>query len=523
LRYAINMANSNADLSNRIVFQPGLTGTITLTQGKLVVNKALAILGPGADRLTVSGNHQSGVLDIEAPASQTVFVSDVTIAEGTGAGQAEFGLLAGGGLFNATAMLVLERTLFARNTLPPDHWSGSALFNWHGIATLNDSIITNNQAGGATIGNEGTMAIHASTVSANQAGLSITNSSFATMTLDHSTIADNEGYVVNLGTLTMTACTVTGNSGFYGALENVYRATVTDSTFLNNHGGTWCGGIANTAGDLTISGSTLAGNTAGYGGGGVYINGGNVNITNSTISGNAVFFWGGGIYCDAGFLQMTSSTIAFNATTLPFHDPDFGGGGVYAEARRVVLRNTLVADNTTVDNGPDVLGSVLSLGYNLVGQSDGSSGWGATDRTGISSAPIDPRLGPLQDNGGPTPTHALLGGSPALQAGDPTLIDSLDQRGSARGLGGPYFIPSDIGAFSAASATQFLVLAPSSALVGEPFAVTVVALDRWGNVASTYTGTVHFSSTDLFAVLPDDTAFSPDDAGVHTFNPTFPR
>ena len=118
LRYCIDTANSNADLSNRIVFQPGLTGTVTLTQGKLVVTKPLEIDGPGADRLTVSGNHHSGVFDIEAPAGQTVLLSGLTIADGTGAGQDQFRFTAGGGLFNDAANLVLERTTFSGNMVP---------------------------------------------------------------------------------------------------------------------------------------------------------------------------------------------------------------------------------------------------------------------------------------------------------------------------------------------------------------------------------------------------------------------
>jgi hypothetical protein len=520
LRYAIDTANSNADLSNRIVFQPGLTGTITLTQGKLVVSKPLGIFGPGADLSTISGNHQSGVLDIEAPAGQTVFLSDVTIADGTGAGRAELGLPAGGGLFNDAATLVLERTMFSRNTLPFEHWGGGALFNWHGIVTLNDSVIEDTGAGDApsdAIRNAGTMAIHDSTVSATvTSGGTIIND--RTMTLGHCTIADNGGWIANFGSLTMTACAVTGNNGYYGGISNYNRATVTDSTFLNNHSRVWGGAIANIYGNLTISGSTIAGNTAGYGGGGVYADGGQLSMTNSTVSGNVVQFFGGGIYYNSGFLEVTSSTIAFNDTTVHASGLELGGGGVYAEDGRALLRNTIVADNTTAQDEPDVLGSMLSLGYNLIGQTDASSGWVATDRTGTADAPLDPRLGPLQDNGGPTPTHALLAGSPALHAGDPAVLMTLDQRGSVRV--GSVGTPTDIGAFEAGQATQFRLLAPASVGAGQPFALTVVALDRWGNVASTYTGTVHLSSTDLFAQLPDDTAFSGDDAGAHTFSIT---
>jgi hypothetical protein len=520
LRYCIEQSNSNHDLSNHIVFQPGVTGTITLTHGKLVVTKPLAILGPGADLLTVSGNHQSGVLDIEAPAGQTVLLSDVTMADGTGAGE-QFGLPAGGGLFNDAATVVLDRTVFSRNAVASGSLNaagGGAIFNAQGIVMLNASVITGNQAGmapGVAIRNLGSMAVNDSTVSANPGGLNGTIANDGTMTLDRCAIADNGNDIVNNGTLTMNACTVTGNTSFVGGgLHNVGRATVADSRFMNNHATNSGGALENDLGQLTISGSTLAGNTALYGGG-ILIFNGQLQLTNSTLSGNTAQRQGGGIYYNGGVLEVASCTIVFNVTTQHFALDEWGGGGVYAEDGRALLRNTIVADNRTAQDGPDVLGPMLSLGYNLVGQTDFSSGWVATDLTGTADTPLDPRLGPLQDNGGPTPTHALLAGSPALRAGDPAVLMTLDQRGSVRA--GFLGSPTDIGAFEAGQATQFLVAAPAGAVAGEPFALTVVALDQWGNRASTYAGTVHFSSTDLFALLPDDTTFAADDAGAHSF------
>jgi hypothetical protein len=88
-----------------------------------------------------------------------------------------------------------------------------------------------------------------------------------------------------------------------------------------------------------------------------------------------------------------------------------------------------------------VAGPVTSLGYNLVGQADGSSGWVGSDLTGTSASPLDPLLGPLQDNGGPSQTMALLEGSPAIGAGDPQGTPAVDQRGVARGS------PPSIGAY----------------------------------------------------------------------------
>jgi hypothetical protein len=561
LRYCIDTANSNADLSNRIVFQPGLAGTITLTQGKLVVTKPLEIDGPGADLLTVSGNQQSGVFDIEAPAGRTVLLADLTIADGTGAGRDQFGATVGGGLFNDAATLILEHTTFSRNSVPFVDFGtggGGAIFNCHGTVTLTDSILTDNQAGsdgthgapGGAIENQGTMVVHRSTISGNRAmGPAIGNGGDltlvgATMTLDQCVIADNQGFISNandnstlmldqcviadntsgigsLGSLTITSCTVTGNTGT--GLFVSGRATITDSSILNNHkpdlGG---GGIELELGEMTVSGSTIAGNTVDGDGGGILLLAGVLHLTNSTISGNVARI-GGGIYATTiqglnSLLDVSNSTITLNRTAATIFGGAGGGGGIWVGSR-AAFRNTIIAGNQIAINdpkqGPDVAGGVVSEGYNLIGQTDGSTGWTGTDLQGTSAHPLDPVLGPLQDNGGPTSTHALLLGSPALGAGDPANLMTLDQRGTVRfGFLGT---PTDIGAFEAEPASQFRLVAPASVFAGQPFALTVVALDFYGNVASTYTGTVHFSSTDLFAQLPDDTAFSGDGAGTHTF------
>jgi hypothetical protein len=332
LRYAVNTANSNADLSNRIVFQPGLTGTITLTQDKLVVSKALGIFGPGADLLTVSGNHHSGVFDIEARAGQMVILSDLTIADGTGAGE-QFGIPAGGGLFNDAATVVLDRTTFSGNTVASvalNAGGGGAIFNSHGIVNLNASVLMGNHAvsaPGVAIRNLGTMALHDSTVSANPGGLNGTVANDGTMTLDQCLVSGNGNNIANHGVLTMTACTVTGNTSFAGAgLDNVGRATVTDSLFLNNHASNTGGAIANLLGDLTVSGSTLAGNTALYGGGIAQANG-QFSLTNSTVSGNVVQRQGGG-----HLLQQRAAGGDQLHDSVQRHHPAFfprrvGGGG----------------------------------------------------------------------------------------------------------------------------------------------------------------------------------------------------
>src|SRR5262249_25628961 len=142
----------------------------------------------------------------------------------------------------------------------------------------------------------------------------------------------------------------------------------------------------------------------------------------------------------------------------------------------------------------------------------GGSGFAATDLVGTSGMPIDPRLGPLQDNGGPTQTMALLPGSPALNAGDRDQLGTADQRGVLRSRRG------NIGAYQA-SATAFVLAAPNEVEAGVPFDVTVTAVDPFGQVAVGYNGTITFSTTDPDpnVVLPGDYTFQPGDAGQVTF------
>lgn len=159
-------------------------------------------------------------------------------------------------------------------------------------------------------------------------------------------------------------------------------------------------------------------------------------------------------------------------------------------------------------------GTILSQGHNL--SNDDGNGFLTGPGDIIST---DPLLGPLQDNGGPTQTLALLPGSPAVDAGDNTDVPDFDQRGPdfLRIVGGTI----DIGAFEAqiGAATHFAITAPTEVTSGTPFDVIVAALDAYGHIAAGYLGTVTFSSTDTdpSVVLPANYAFTADDHGVHTF------
>jgi CSLREA domain-containing protein len=185
------------------------------------------------------------------------------------------------------------------------------------------------------------------------------------------------------------------------------------------------GGILN-AGALTLTDVTVSGNSAGGigsgQGGGIYCNAGTLVITNSTLSGNQATGGtddeGGAIYNNNGTVSLTNVTIASN--TVSGGSVSNQGGGIFTSGGTVNLRNTIVAGNTA-SVGPDLSGSFTSQGHNFIGKGDDSTGLSngvSNDQVGSVASPIDPLLGPLANNGGPTQTMALLTGSTAIDAGD---------------------------------------------------------------------------------------------------------
>jgi len=221
------------------------------------------------------------------------------------------------------------------------------------------------------------------------------------------------------------------------------------------------GGIYN-CGQLYMNRCTVSGNSAVYGGGGIYntpgwyTGSGKMWLTNCTISGNQLTEFGGstgaGIANIYGTMELLNCTIAYNSTNL--HGLDKAGGfynfanDSIPDLHTAYFKNTIVANNTagddTSNNGesyPD--GATVSLGYNL----DSENSCGFDQPTDLVNT--NPLLGPLQDNGGPTFTHALLHGSPAIDAGDNTGAPATDQRGAPRPQGTTY----DIGAYELTQAS----------------------------------------------------------------------
>src|SRR5208337_4206696 len=218
-----------------------------------------------------------------------------------------------------------------------------------------------------------------------------------------------------------------------------------------------------------------------YTGGGVYNYFGTTTLTDCTVSGNSAGDGGGGLICGDGTITLTDSTVSGNYARVI-------GGGLWSDGT-TTLTNTIVAENTATTSGPDALGAFASQGNNLIGKTDGSSGWVSSDLTGTIAQPLNPLLAPLGNYGGPTQTMALLPGSPAINAGDNSLIPAgltTDQRGP----GFPRIVVGtvDIGAFESSGFTIAVTSGSGqSANITEPFAnplvVTVTANNSFEPVA----------------------------------------
>jgi hypothetical protein len=224
--------------------------------------------------------------------------------------------------------------------------------------------------------------------------------------------------------VTLNNCVVTANVG-RGGIVNDFAGTMTlnNCSVTDNFAEINGGGISNIGTLLTLHNTTVSNNTAISKGGGIS-NGvtshSKVDLINSTVSGNQADS-GGGIWSSStGEVTLRNCTVAHNRA-------DSKGGGILNVDGTVALKNTTVANNLSGgDCATTQEGTTSSLGHNLDG--DGSCNLvGAGDLVNV-----DPHLGPLQDNGGPTLTHALLEGSPAIDAGDIVSCPSSDQRGALR-------------------------------------------------------------------------------------------
>jgi CSLREA domain-containing protein len=281
-------------------------------------------------------------------------------------------------------------------------------------------------------------------------GVTIQNGYLGTELGDRTSGGLSNGAIDRLGgTMTVIDSVIRNNAGTYGGVENHGTMTLLNSSVTGNAGRFSGGGVWN-EGTMTVTNSSINsnGNSAGVGGG--VVNRSRLTITNSTISGNHASS-GGGIY-NQGSLIVHSSTFSDNV-----------GGALVGDA---TLDNTILANSRPFELGPqpDCSGTLTSNGYNLIGLATGCTLVGNTTGDVLGT---DPKLGPLQNNGGPTFTHALLPGSPAIDAGNPTAPGkspsaclATDQRGVARPQDGNLDgrAVCDIGAFEVQPPVTFASL-----------------------------------------------------------------
>lgn len=388
----------------------------------------------------------------------------------------------GGGLWvTTTGIATLTGTMITGNTANGDgtEQGGGGVFNDGGIANITDAIVEMNSStatsvgsGGGGIFNDGTMNLADTAVRGNMAntgtanGGGILNSDGGTLTVSGGSITENQGaragggiennagmvtlnevqlddnttginggglHISGAGTAMINGGTASGNEAGNegGGLWNSSNASATielAGTTIDGNTAEFGGGIFNdgAAGTYTITRSTVSNNVANMAGGGLDIEGGVVNIINSTLSGNRVNIGsGGGMNADAG------SSVRLVHTTIVGNRAAANGGGVVSAD--IVIGNTLIANNVAGGIGPDIVGTLESLDFNLIGDSSDGTLNGPTVNTITNTAAL---VSGLSDNGGPTLTHRLMAGSPAIDAADGNLSVSeglaTDQRGFAR-------------------------------------------------------------------------------------------
>lgn len=350
--------------------------------------------------------------------------------------------------------------------------STGAGFANQGNLTIEDSVVRNNTAtlrGGGVDNNGGALTVRNSTFSSNVAGDFETNglggaisSPSGSFSISDSTFSSNTAFVSG-GALftrsangTITRSTLSGNraeaaAGSGGAIVvEGGIVTISDSTLSSNVAAK--AGAVMGRGEVTISGSLLRGNQATIQSatanvGGAIVNENFMKVVNSTIVENVAgstypFIGLAGAIENTGGFQLIHATVTGNRA----HD----GGGVRNSATGTfTVTNSIIAQNTTIGgNRLDVWGAFNSLGGNFLGYAGGGTGWIASDQR--SNGLLDPQLGTLQDNGGPTLTRASLSGSPVRDrgvtaAGFPAnvTLPTTDQRGLQRPSGTGY----DVGAY----------------------------------------------------------------------------
>ena len=481
--------------------------TISLTSGAIAIGADvvdLEIHGPGRNALTIDGGYADRVLVHDAGASGALTLAGLRLQHGLTDGDG--GCLQTDGSINLSDVEVSECSAGIGAASAGGTRGGGISVG--GDATLLSSFIGDNRVDGTTgdaygggVFAGGTATLIATTVSGNFAtstnggsfggGVAVGNragNAQGTLTVSSSTLENNSavshcgycgvrgGGAFVYGNSTFEASSISGNSAFsdahYGAGGGLYftaafggapvSATLVD-TNLGSNSADEDGGAIGAGGDLSITRGTISGNSAQNGGAIVQL-GGALDLVESLLTGNIALDRGGGIFIhgygdvaaenttisenlaqgNGGAIANTYGSVHLSNTTLTANTANGVGGGIwfYYPYYTLSLESTIVAGNSANGNPDDI----FAPGATVAGSHDLIVAAPAVDVPPDTIAD-DPLLLPLAANGGPTMTHALAEGSPAIDAGDNPLALVTDQRGD--GFARVHGSAADIGAYEA--------------------------------------------------------------------------
>jgi CSLREA domain-containing protein len=418
LRAAVEEANKSPG-ADAITLEPDVTYVLSLTEtlgnetSDLIISDSVSITGAGPGSTIIDGNgavtrkrvfyvlkcvggiYKSNGIDCEINGDMSVSMSGIAIMNGfatyvSGHGDDGSG---GGGILNV-GTLTLNNVAVTDNTASGLNDWGGGIYN-AGPLTMTNCVIANNTTGA------------------------------------HNAYG---GGMYNQGAMAMTNCTISGNKTYGGASSPGYG-----------------GGVFNIGSATTIRNSTISDNRATVGGG-IYHGGYPLALINDTISGNSSDGNGGGLHNNSGTTGLFNVTVTQNLANADDSGAGIGGGisngsGTLTVINSIIARNTVVIPTLpypTLDLD-ECAGTITSQGYDIF-EFVNADNCTVNGPYGID----DPQLGSLQFNGGPTQTHAIFPGSPALDMGNPAgCTDDLgapittDQRGVHR----PHGPVCDIGAF----------------------------------------------------------------------------
>lgn len=470
LRQAIAAANADSG-SSFVLFDASLAGsTITLAQGQIPITRPMAIVGLGADKLTVSGNLASSIFSMKTNnAAQPVTVSGLTLTNSVLA------------IYARNSSLIVQDSVLSGN-LNSNGGGASVLAAYSSnntfYAYLDHDIIASNNAtaAGKALYLYTAKGRFTSCTISNNIGTAVRLDLGASLSVSHSMISSNTG------------------PGFIGL--NSTHLTISDSSIIGNSSASGGGGISVFDTPLTILDSTIHGNSTGGDGGGILLTGNpyrpvpgsSLYMARSSVSGNSAYDLGGGLAVKRAFnvsinsstfndnqltdfsagangggigLQVvTNDTTIYNSTVYHNFAYNSGGGiGIFdaTTGNLSSILNTTIVKNATFgssSNGifgagqPQLVNAIVANNGNSYAQTQDLSGSFSVSYSLIKNASAatisgnsnitdgtDPLLGPLTVNGGPTLTMLPSPASPVLDAGREFGVPQVDQRGLPRLVG----------------------------------------------------------------------------------------